>query len=533
MRKNIQLLQMIALLIIIIISFFLKLHYAEEYSTFTDEVMSAIVAKSITQNGIPLLPSNTIYDRALLHHYLLAIPISLFGMNFISMRINSILLSSLTIWIIYLLGVRVANRKVAIAAALLLALNSIFNLHSLSGRMYMTYGCFYILSIYFFYRGFIEKENKASSKIFSIIFMIAAMLSSEAGLVIGPIFVFLCCLYNRKTWYKDKVIIFGCVAWTLIAYFIHFYKIPGAYSAFTANAGSPLGTFISYKLPVKELIYHMSYLWRVLDGCIPFSVPFFIVMTGLAAKKRQLKDHFPLMALLPALIVQSIFFHYGIQKRVVVTIAPLYILACCQLFFTLWDWVTVGIEKEGSFKRFIGGRAKQITIGIVVFSLISVPFIIDKYIIDKYLMRPTEFPTYLFKPFYDHRARINPQPSYLYVKKHAKKKDVVIQTTLEYGFFFLGDEYNYHYLRQKRDRDTNGNLKFISFNKENEPYYGCPLIDSLESLKKLMADSHAKIWLILGEKSEWAVGPEIKEFIRDHFQLNYDKNEFKVYSFNN
>jgi len=440
------------------------------------------------------------------------------------MRINSILLSSLTIWIIYLLGVRVANRKVAIAAALLLALNSIFNLHSLSGRMYMTYGCFYILSIYFFYRGFIEKENKASSKIFSIIFMIATMLSSEAGLIIGPIFAFLSYLYNRKTWYKDKVIIFGCVAWILITYLILFYTIPGSYS--TAYAGSSQGIFFGYK------IYNMSWFWRVLDGCIPFSVPFLIVVTGLAAKKRQLKDHFPLMALLPALIVQSIFY-YKIQKRVIVTITPLYILACCQLFFTLWNWITVGIEKEGSFKRFINGRAKQITIAVVVFSLISVPFIIDKYIIDKYLMHPTAFPTYLFKPFYDHRSRMNPQPSYLYVKKHAKRNDIVIQTALEYGFFFLGDEYNYYLLRQRGNRDADGNLIYISFTKKNERYYGRPFIDSLESLKKLMANSHAKIWLILGEKSEWTVGPEIKEFITEHFQLNYNKNKFKVHSFDN
>jgi 4-amino-4-deoxy-L-arabinose transferase-like glycosyltransferase len=503
----------------------------EEYSTFTDELLSAIVAKSIGQNGIPLLPSNTIYDRAFLHHYLLAIPIGLFGINFISMRINSILLSSLTIWIIYLLGVRVANRRVAIAAALFLALNSIFNLYSLSGRMYMTYGCFYILSIYFFYRGFVE--DKAGSKIFSIFFMIATMLSSEAGLIIGPIFVFLCYFYNRNTWYKDKVIILGCAAWILIAYLILFYRIPGSYSAFTAHAGSLPGTFLDYKWPLKELMYHMSYLWRVLDGCIPFSVPFFIVMTGLVAKKRQLKDHFPLMALLPALIMQSIFLHYGIQKRVIVSIAPLYILTCCQLFFTLWNWVTAGLKKEGSFKRFIVGRTKQVTIAVVVFSLISVPLIIDKYIIDKYLMHPTGFPTYLFKPFYDHRSRMNPEPSYLYVKKHAKKKDVIIQTTLEYGLFFLGDEYNHHYLRQKKGRDADGNRIYMSFTKKNEPYYGRPLIDSIESLKNLMANSQNNIWLILGEKSKWSVGPELKEFIRNHFQLKFSKNEFKVYSFNN
>jgi hypothetical protein len=134
-------------------------------------------------------------------------------------------------------------------------------------------------------------------------------------------------------------------------------------------------------------------------------------------------------------------------------------------------------------------------------------------------------PKYLFKPFYDFNSKINPQPAYLYVKAHAKRKDIVLQTTLEYGFFFLGDEFNHHYLRQQKIFDTNGNIKHVPYPKKNDPYYGRPIIDNLESLKKLMADSHSKIWLILGIKSRWDVGSEIKEFIRDHFQLKFSQSD--------
>lgn len=512
------------LLIIIISSLFCKLHYIERYSTFTDEILSAVVSQSIAQNGIPMLPSNTIYPRAPLHHYLSAIPIGLLGINYFSMRINSILFSLLTILIIYLLGIRVANQKVAIAAALLLALNAFFNQYSLAGRMYMTYACFYILSLYFFYRGFIE--GKTLSKTFSILFMIASMLSSEAGLIIGPIFVFLIYFYYGKNWYKDKAIILGGVAWIVIAYLILFYKMPGVFDPFTAQSGQPPSKLLSFDLPIKTIISSVSYIWRILDRSIPLSVPFFIVMTILVIKKKQLKEHFPLIALLPALIIQSTLFNTIIQKRVMVTIFPLYILTCCQLFLTLWNWATVGIEKEGSLKRFIVTRAKEITIAVTVFGLISVPFIIDKF-----LIKPTEFPISFFKPFHDQGSESNPEPAYLYVKKHVKRADIVLQTTLEYGLFFLGDEYNHYYLRQKKYFDTNGSLKYISFPKKNEPYYGRPIIDSVESLKKLMANSPTKIWLILGVKSKWSMGLEIKEFIKGNFQLKFSDNGFKVYYF--
>jgi hypothetical protein len=207
----------------------------------------------------------------------------------------------------------------------------------------------------------------------------------------------------------------------------------------------------------------------------------------------------------------------------------MYILACCQLFATLYNWIADGIKKEGSLKSFVFDRRKRIAIAALVFGVISVPFIFDKY-----FMRPQNFTANLFKPFYDLRSGINPEPAYLYVKKHAQKNDIIVQTTLEYGYFFLGDGYNFKYLRQKKTgRDADGNRLYTTFNKNKEPYYGRPLIDDLEKLKILMANSQSKIWLILGEKSEWAVGLKVKKLIRDHFHLHFQKNEFRVYSFSN
>jgi 4-amino-4-deoxy-L-arabinose transferase-like glycosyltransferase len=511
------------LLIIIISSLSFKLYYIERHPTFTDEILSAIVSQSIAQNGIPRLPSNSIYPRALLHHYLSAIPIGLMGINYFSMRINPILFSLLTIWVIYLLGVRVANRRVGIAAAFLLAINAIFNQYSLSGRMYMTYASFYVLSIYFFYRGFVEKET--IPKALAILFMIATMLSSEAGLIIGPIFVFLLYCYVGPKWFKTKYIFLVSGIWLVFTYFILIYKLPDVYVPFTAQSGQLPKTLLTFDFPIRLIIIKVSTLWRQLDKYIPLSVPFCIVMTIFVIKNKQLKEHFPLMSLLPALIVQS-FFGSRVQSRIIVTILPLYIITYCQLILTLWNWVTVGVGKEISFNRFIFFKKKQIIGVVTLFILISVPFIIHKFAL--FQKGP---PQYLYKPFYHDRSGINPQPAYLYLKNHVKRNEIVLQTTLEYGYFFLGDIYNYYYLRQKMIFDTNENIKYISFPIKFEPYYGRPIIDSLESLINLMANSQSKIWLILDVKSKWSLGAEIKEFIRDHFELKFLKNEIKVYSY--
>jgi hypothetical protein len=303
-------------------------------------------------------------------------------------------------------------------------------------------------------------------------------------------------------------------------------EFPGRYDPFTCRTPIEQGTLISFDVPIRTLIKKGSFLWRIIDRNIPLSVPFCMVMTIYVIKKKQLKKHFPLMVLLPTMIVQS-FFDTEIQKRIIVTIIPLFLLTCCQLFSTFWNWIKVGIEKEKSYKKFITIRAKQVIIAISIFSIVSVPFIIDKYVFYQ-----RDLPKYLYNPLYDYRSKINPEPAYMYVRKYLKRNEIVLHTTLEYGLFFLGDEFNHYYLRQQRDFDINKNIKFTSFSKKIDPYYERPIIDSIKSLKKLMNDSNSKIWLILGVKSERHLGPEIKEFIIDHFRLKFSKNEFKVYIFN-
>lgn len=511
----------ILLLILLINSFCLKLYYSEKYATYTDEILSSIVSESIAQHGIPRLPSGAIYRRAPLHHYMQAIPLALFGKGYVPMRINSILLSLLIILVIYLFGMRMASKKVGIAAAFLLSLNSVFNQYSLSGRMYMTYACTFILSFYFFHRGFLEGEN--CSKKLCLVFMVACMLSSEAGLIVGPIFGFLLCVYYKTQWVREKTIIIGAAIWMVLAYLILYYKIPNSLVAFTVHSGQPAARLVNLELPVNALIIKLSYIWRTLDACIPLSMPFFIVITLLLAKNRMLKQHFSLMVLIPGLIVQS-FLSRPIQDRVLVTLIPLYILTCCHLASSLWMCIVSGLEKEGSFGKLLAVRRKQISVSVVAFCLLSAGFLTEKRMIEAARVERWDY-----RPFHDLNSKHNPEPAYDYVKRNASPKDVVIQTTLEYGLFFLGDDCQHYYIRQRIQRNKKGNIAYVSFAKTREPYYGLGIIDTIERLQEVIADTNSTIWLVLGHKSEHTVGPDLKGFIKKHFELAFYEKKHRVY----
>ena len=119
-------------MLILLLSLVSKVYYAQKCPTYTDELLSSFVAKGVTESGVPRLPSGGIYYRAPIHHYLLAIPIGFFGLNYLSIRILPILLSLLTIYVVYLLGRKIAGPGVGLLAALLLSVNPLFNGYALS-----------------------------------------------------------------------------------------------------------------------------------------------------------------------------------------------------------------------------------------------------------------------------------------------------------------------------------------------------------------------------------------------------------------
>jgi len=517
------------------VSAFWKFHYAQEYVTYTDEILSSMVANSISETGVPRLPSGSLYTRAPLHHYLLSIPVGLFGINYFSIRLNSILFSVVVLLTLYLLGKELTHRPTAMLAVFILSASSVFGQFSLSGRMYMTYAAFYTLSMYFFYMGFIK--GRGSSKWLAIIFMVATMLSSEAGILVGPVFAFALMVYHRSGLWKERALYAGLFTWGLFFWFLIIYEIPGNLQAFTVHSGVPQPVLINAGMSIKEIIGNLIYPWRALDKILPFSMPFFLMMTAWIIMKGDLRRHYILVILLPALIIGS-FLTFRVQHRILVAWAPLYILAWCQMIWTLLIWIKNGGEEErtkngnGSLfkyclrvsfaKRYQFGAALGVfllmTVGIVALNKITTFGKLRGYVHQAF-------------GYHDARANQNLAPSYSYLGSHVGQDDPIIVTTVEYGLFFLGTDHQYYYLRQKKN-SAEGKTRFTSFDKPNEPYYGKPLIDSIDKLEQLIEKTEYPLWVVADYKTDSYVGAEMKVFIENEFELVFDDfqaNQSKVY----
>lgn len=516
---------LLLVLFILAVSAFWKFNYVREYVTYTDEILSSVVADSISRTGLPQLPSNALYPRAPLHHYLLSIPIGIFGMDYFPMRLNSILFSLLTIFTIYLLGKEVTSRPMAILAVLILSTSSLFSQFSLSGRMYITYAAFYTLSMYFFYMGFIK--GRVASKWLAIFFMAATMLSSVSGVLVGPVFASALIVYRKPGWWKDRALYAGLILWVLLYGLVKIYEIPGTYQSFTAHAGVAQPILIHAGMSMKEIIGNLVYPWRALDKILPFSMPLFLMMTGLIVVKGEFRRHYPLVVLLPVLIVGSLL-TYRVQHRIIVAWVPLYILAWCQMVDTLIGWIKKGVE-EGRTKHgdgpllkhfFMAGFTKRYQFGAAlgVYLTMTVGIIVLNKITTF-----ERFGGYLHQAFgyHDARANQNLAPSYSYLSSHVGPNDPIIVTTVEYGLFFLGPDYKYFYLRQKK-MNAEGKPRFVSFGKPNEPYYGKPLIDTIEKLQQLMDEAENPIWVVSDYKTESSVGADLKALIDKEFVVAFD-----------
>ena len=515
----------ILLLLVLLASGALKLFFAGKYATYTDELLSAFVAQAIYHTGLPVLPSDTLYPRAPLHHYLLAIPIGLGGIDYFSMRINSVLFSLITILVLYRMGIKVAGRNAALAAALLLSVSSLFSQFALSGRMYMTYGAFYTLSLYFFYGGFVE--GKTRWKAWAVVFMAAAMLSSEAGFLLGLVFAFALAVYQGAGGLRDRAVYIAAGVWGLMVWLIMIYKVPGSYQPFTAHSGLPDPSWIQPQMPAREIIGNLIYPWRALDAVLPFSMPFFLAMTVLIVLRGELRRHYPVVVLLPALILES-FLTYRVQYRIIVALIPIYLLACCQLAQTFW-----GIRKEiFRFKTEVregrpasaGSSSWPLRTGVTaaaVFLMSAAGLVLVNKI-----GSPAALGTYVYRAFgyHDSRAGQNLEPSYRYLRSHVKPGDAIIVTTVEYGLFFLGAGNDFYYLRQKKT-DDGPNAKFVSFEKDREPYYGKPIIDSIEKLEDLLHTKGGTLWVVADGKTDSYVGPELRGHVQQQFERVFDDAE--------
>jgi uncharacterized membrane protein len=153
-----------------------------------DELVSFDVAKSITQNGLPLLPSGFVYPKGELYSYLLALTMKLFGDQAGILRSISAVEYLATVAMLYYVGCYFFDRRVALLATVMLALSPQELIWARQVRMYQQAQLLTLLTILLFYKA-IQERRRVRHIYTAVAVLIAAYLSHEETFIILPALV--------------------------------------------------------------------------------------------------------------------------------------------------------------------------------------------------------------------------------------------------------------------------------------------------------------------------------------------------------
>jgi len=113
-----------------------------------DEEYTVFAVRGIAQHGLPLLPSNLLYDRGLAYSYASWIAGAVTGSELPAFRAVSVVSAAMVVLLTFLLGRRVANDMTAMVASLFVTMSVPFWATATSGRFYMPFLGAYLLALY-------------------------------------------------------------------------------------------------------------------------------------------------------------------------------------------------------------------------------------------------------------------------------------------------------------------------------------------------------------------------------------------------
>lgn len=200
--KNI--LTFLCLLALVAAGIFLRIRNLDYLAFWGDDGHTFIGTISILNHGYPLLPSGNILWHGILGYYLDIIPVLIFGAGEFAFRITSVFFGVSTIVLIYFVGKDLANKYVGFLAAFLITFSNWYIYFSREVRYYAALQFFFLLSFYFFYRGFIKNNKKFT--ILATVFICLTPLVHGIGFLLLLLFVPLLFYLGRK-FFRTRILI--------------------------------------------------------------------------------------------------------------------------------------------------------------------------------------------------------------------------------------------------------------------------------------------------------------------------------------
>jgi hypothetical protein len=174
-------------------------------SLWMDEGFHYLAAQGILAHGYPLYPSGHIYWKAILYAYILAGGAIVFGLKAVTLRVFSVLCVAGMIALAYHFGRRYFSRTVGFLAAVILAMSAWELEYARLALYFAPLQLFYLLGLYFFYRGFIREEGRF--KTWAVVTFLLTPLIHQLGM--GVIFAYAALFLMRgaRRFFRKDVLI--------------------------------------------------------------------------------------------------------------------------------------------------------------------------------------------------------------------------------------------------------------------------------------------------------------------------------------
>jgi hypothetical protein len=367
--KNI--LTFIFLIILTGLGIFFRIRNLGYLSFWGDDGHTVIGTLSILQYGYPKLPSGFVLFHGIFDYYLNVIPVLIFGPTEFAFRITSVAFGVSTILFVYFAGKEFANKFVGFLAAFLITFSTWYIQFSREARYFAALQFFFLLSLFFFYRGFI-KEQKLF-RILTVIFFIITPLIHGIGFTLLLAFLVLLFLYGRN-FFRRKIlvpliiiIIFDALQ---IINQVFFWKVGRSFY----SSGNSLRSLIDayFRLPDPYYFKILNIMFPRMFVVFLLGAGIFIVFSIFLSLRKSFKFNelflneiemkagrarFPLNIFMLYLVFTIImiiasFGQMYNQQRYIYFLMPLFVLIFSYVLYlcavVVSKWIFIAVRKSGS-----------------------------------------------------------------------------------------------------------------------------------------------------------------------------------------
>ena len=540
-QKTFKIILFLTILTVFFIRFFYSLPNAPLLDC--DAVSSVQATRSIIETGIPTR-LGVFYPRDYLAHYLLAGSIFLAGDNSLGYALPNLIFSILVLILLYFITRTLTKNKIVIFLTILfVAISSPENFYAVNPRSYMQFQFFFLLTVFCFYKGFVEINNKEKkdSKEYSkqnkkyqfltIFSYIASVLSHSSGIILLPIFGIYTAIKNKK-WYLNKSILITFT--TIILFSVLFLCVRHPLQAVNPDKTTfnlPYDFHFAVPFLKKESVDLTNKTWegpsRISLSYSDISYPLYLfyylpficlfIFFGIIKliKKRKRKLIYFYYIFLSSLFLVSLLTG-GEGFRYIFCIFPIFILL-----------VLLGVANFIEFVNIKKRRIKYLAWAAILFlslsfSLLFLSAVQNKSVLNSFSSSGFSF-VYSFHPF--HHAEYQ-RPIVSYLSENMQEGDIIISDyPLVYHFYL--NQCDYHLVQ--REVMDGGKITWQELRQKDkkQPIIFAPEIDSVDKLKEILSDNQ-RVWLV---KSRRSVGPEICQHIEESMKLEFSNNNVHLYFF--